>query len=157
MDVMRHDEYREICAAASIGQATPEELFKLEEHVAQCETCRRTYFDYLGLAARQYAVTNQNPALCSDEAKESLNSELFIRRFFARAEKEGIRFSADVDQEIKTAIANSAFPIAANSVGLAGQGCCRCGSIRVRLVGRLFLWKTFVRSHERRLTAAEPQ
>lgn len=101
MDVMRHDGYREICAAASIGQATPEELFKLEEHVAQCETCRRTYFDYLGLAARQYAVTNQNPALCSDEAKESLNSELFIRRFFARAEKEGIRFSADVDQETR--------------------------------------------------------
>jgi hypothetical protein len=101
MDVMRHDDYREICAAASIGQATAEELFELEKHVAQCESCRQKYFDYLSLAAQQYAIANQNPALCSNEAKQSLNSELFIRRFFARAEQEGMRFSADVDQEIR--------------------------------------------------------
>jgi len=98
---MRHEDYREICAAASIGQATPEELYELEKHMAQCESCSRMYFDYLSLAAQQYAIANQNPALSSNEAEESLNSELFTRRFFALAEREGIQFSADVDQEIR--------------------------------------------------------
>ena len=78
-----HEHYREICAAASIGQATPEELFEFEQHAAECEACQQVYFDYLNLAGTQYAEANQNPVLTSERAQESLNSELFTRRFFA--------------------------------------------------------------------------
>ena len=99
--MVKHDHYREICAAASIGQATPEELFELEKHVAECDSCSQAYFDYLNLAAQQYAEANQKPTLSSNQAKESLNSELFTRRFFERAEREGIQFSADVDHEVR--------------------------------------------------------
>jgi hypothetical protein len=101
MNLIKHDHYREICAAASIGQATPQELFELEKHVAECEPCSQAYFDFLNLAARQYAGANQNPALSSSGAKESLNSELFTRRFFERAEREGIQFSPEVGRDVR--------------------------------------------------------
>ena len=97
----QHEHYREICAAASIGQATPEELHEFEQHAAECEDCQQAYFDYLNLAGAQYAVRNPEPVLASAEAKESLNSELFTRRFFERAEREGIQFSKDVGQEVR--------------------------------------------------------
>jgi hypothetical protein len=100
--VPNHDHYREICAAASIGQATPEELFELEQHAAECHSCREAYFAYLNLASEQFAVANQTPVLSSHDAKESLNTELFTRRFLERAEKEGIVFSQDVGAEVRT-------------------------------------------------------
>jgi hypothetical protein len=96
-----HEHYREICAAASIGQATPEELFEFEQHAAECEACQQVYFDYLNVAAAQYAEANQKPVLTSERAQESLNSELFTRRFFERAEREGIQFSKDVGEEVE--------------------------------------------------------
>jgi hypothetical protein len=100
-EVSIHDHYQEICAAASIGQATPEELFELEQHATECEACQQAYFDYLNLAGAQFAEANQKPVLSSEQAQESLNSELFTRRFFERAEREGIQFSEDVGQEVK--------------------------------------------------------
>jgi hypothetical protein len=100
-EVTVHEHYREICAAASIGQATPEELFEFEQHVAECAACQQAYFDYLNLAGTQYAEANQKPILTLERAQESLNSELFTRRFFERAEREGIQFSKDVDAEVE--------------------------------------------------------
>jgi hypothetical protein len=100
-EVTDHEHYREICAAASIGQATPEELFELEQHAAECQPCQQAYFDYLNLAGAQYAEANQKPVLTSERAQESLNSELFTRRFFERAEREGIQFSKAVGEEVE--------------------------------------------------------
>jgi hypothetical protein len=100
-EVTVHEHYREICAAASIGQATPEELFEFEQHAAECEACQQAYFDYLNLAGTQFAEANQKPVLTSERAQESLNSELFTRRFFERAEREGIQFSKAVGEEVE--------------------------------------------------------
>src|SRR6202041_3215297 len=100
-EVVKHEHYRELCAAASIGQATPEELLELERHASECDACGQAYFDYLNLAAQQFAVAQNDPALSPERARESLNSELFERRFFERAEREGIQFSSDVGHEVK--------------------------------------------------------
>jgi uncharacterized small protein (DUF1192 family) len=100
-EVTVHEHYREICAAASIGQATPEELFEFEQHAAECQACQQAYFDYLNVAGAQYAEANQKPVLTSERAQESLNSELFTRRFFERAEREGIQFSKAVGEEVE--------------------------------------------------------
>jgi DNA repair exonuclease SbcCD ATPase subunit len=99
--VVKHEHFEELCAAASIGQATPEELFELEQHAAGCETCQKAYWDYLNLAAQQFAKRQDTPRLSSREAQECLNSELFTRRFFERADKEGIVFSQDVREETR--------------------------------------------------------
>jgi hypothetical protein len=106
---MKHEYFREICAAASIGQATAEELFELEQHLAECRPCQQAYFDYLNLAAEEFTKANSCPDLPLQTARESLNSELFTRRFFERAEREGIQFSVDVAREVRqlTPIAQS--------------------------------------------------
>ena len=98
--MVKHEHYRELCAAASIGQATPEELLELEQHVSACEACGHAYFDYLNLAAQQFATAQNDPSLSPERVQEALNSELFTRRFFERAEREGIRFSTDVGNEV---------------------------------------------------------
>jgi predicted nucleic acid-binding Zn-ribbon protein len=96
--VLNHEHFEEICAAAVIGQASPTELEELELHALDCGVCRQAFAAYLELVARQYAGTNP-PELSPEEAESCLNSESLARRFFARAEREGIVFSRHVAQE----------------------------------------------------------
>ena len=98
--MFKHEHFEELCAAASIGHASPKELFELEQHAAQCEACRRAYREYLNLAGRQFAAIVENPELSPRETQGCLNSDLFTRRFFERAEREGIVFSRDVGEEV---------------------------------------------------------
>ena len=99
--MLKHEHFEELCAAASIGQATGEELLELEQHVAECDACHQAYFVYLKVAANEFVAAKQDPTLSPQDAQECLNSELFTRRFFDRAEREGIVFSPEVDQNIK--------------------------------------------------------
>jgi hypothetical protein len=99
--VPKHEYFEELCAAASIGEASPQELLELEQHASQCDACRQAYFDYLDFNARRFATAEQDPTLSPREAQESLSSELFTRRFFDRAGREGIVFSHEVDREVK--------------------------------------------------------
>ena len=98
--MFKHEHFGELCASASVGQASPKELFELEQHAAQCEACTRAYWEYLNLAGRQFAASGQTPSLSPRESQDCLNSDLFTRRFFERAEKEGIVFSRDVGEEV---------------------------------------------------------
>jgi hypothetical protein len=96
-----HGYFEELCAAASIGQATGEEVLELEEHAAHCDACRRAYFDYLSLAAQQFATAGQDPIISPKELQECIDSQLLTRRFLDRAEREGIVFSRDVDKAVE--------------------------------------------------------
>jgi hypothetical protein len=98
--MLTHDYFEEICAAASIGQATGEELAQLEQHAAQCTRCRQTYFDCLNVAAQQFVRAKQNPTLSAKELEECVDSDLFVRRFLDRAEREGITFSCEVGKAV---------------------------------------------------------
>ena len=97
---MKHEHFEELCAAASIGQASGEELLELEQHVEECAACRQAYFDYLNFAAHEFVAAKQDPTLSPQKAQQCLNSELFTRRFFRRAEQEGIVFSSEIDEQI---------------------------------------------------------
>ena len=97
---MKHEHFEELCAAASIGQASGEELLELERHVEECAACRQAYFDYLNFAAHEFVAAKQDPTLSPQEAQQCLNSELFTRRFFRRAEQEGIVFSSEIDEQV---------------------------------------------------------
>jgi hypothetical protein len=98
--LLKHEHFEELCAAASIGQASGEELLELEQHVVECADCRQAYSDYLNFAAHEFVAAKQVPTLSPQEAQECLNSELFTRRFFHRAEQEGIVFSSEVDRRM---------------------------------------------------------
>jgi len=100
---VKHEHFEELCAAASIGQATAEELAQLEQHTSECDACRQAYLDYLNVASREFAAPKLAPSLSARDLEESLNSELFTRRFFDRAKQEGIVFSSEVDKNTKVA------------------------------------------------------
>jgi hypothetical protein len=98
--MLTHDYFEEICAAASIGQATGEELAQLEQHAAECTRCMQTYFDCLNVAGQQFARAKQNPTLSPKEMEGCIDSDLFVRRFLDRAEREGITFSCEVGKAV---------------------------------------------------------
>jgi hypothetical protein len=99
--VLKHDHFEELCAAAAIGQASPEELAQLERHAAECGLCESRYAAYVQVAAQQFAAADRSPVLSPQEADECLNSDLLTHRFFERAEKEAILFSDEVEQEVR--------------------------------------------------------
>src|SRR6266446_302235 len=99
--MLRQEHFEEICSAASVGQATVVELVELEHHASECGRCKQAYFNYLSVAAQQFATAKQDPTISPKAIEECIDSELFIRRFLDRAEREGITFSRDVEETVK--------------------------------------------------------
>jgi hypothetical protein len=91
--VPKHEHFEELCAAASIGQASGSELAELREHLGCCSTCQERYSDFLGLNAAQYASNTTDQELNHEEAVTSIDSTLFRERFLKKAAAEGIVFS----------------------------------------------------------------
>jgi hypothetical protein len=89
----KHEHYQEICAAASIGQASGAELAELQQHMVACTECRQQYSDFMEIQANHYAVTTEDPELSATEANSCIDSALLRARFFKRAESQGIVFS----------------------------------------------------------------
>lgn len=92
--MLRHEHYQEICAVASIGQASGTELAELQQHMSCCLECRQRYSDFMEIQASHYAVTTtDDPELNATEATACIDSALLRERFFKRAESQGIVFS----------------------------------------------------------------
>ncbi len=84
-----HDEYQELSAAASIGQATPEEIARLGAHLLKCGACRRAHSEFTNMAAQFYAVEADTKGIPPEEHQVP-NADLLRRRFLQRAEEKGI-------------------------------------------------------------------
>jgi len=85
-----HEQYEEICAAASIGQASPEELAQLSDHLPKCGMCRRTYSEFTNMAAEQYAHNLTSSSQVSAEEVQHLpDLDMLQRRFLKRAAEKG--------------------------------------------------------------------
>jgi hypothetical protein len=91
--MVKHEHYQEICAIASIGQASGAELAELQQHMVSCSECRQRYSDFMEIQASHYAVTTEYPELSASEATACIDSALLRERFFKRAESQGIVFS----------------------------------------------------------------
>lgn len=92
--MLKHEHYQEICAVASIGQASGAELAELQHHMRSCPECRQRYSDFMEIQASHYAVTTtDDPELSATEANACIDSALLRERFFKRAESQGIVFS----------------------------------------------------------------
>src|SRR5260370_2375219 len=98
--VLEHEQFQEMCAAASVGQLSPDQLAALERHMADCADCRSSYADYSQIAGLEYSLREHDTTLDSVEANKYVDSALLRRRFLARAENEGILFSNHVDRTL---------------------------------------------------------
>ena len=83
-----HEEFLELCAAATAGELTADEQARLDAHLAACAECRLARSEYE--AARQTAVTAlaQDPALMRGAEDESWSVEDAEKRFFRRLDRE---------------------------------------------------------------------
>jgi hypothetical protein len=86
----KHEHYQEICAVASIGQASGAELAELQQHLVSCSECRQRYTEFMEIQASHYSATTGDPELSAPEATACIDSALLRERFFRRAESQGI-------------------------------------------------------------------
>src|SRR5262245_40577219 len=91
-----HEEFLELCAAATAGELTGEEQAKLETHLSSCAECRRTMAEYEAASQRMVAAAasavddkepEQDPDWSVDDAEKA---------FFKRLESEDRRLRNDL-------------------------------------------------------------
>jgi anti-sigma factor ChrR (cupin superfamily) len=83
-----HEQYEELCALASSGQASADELNDLRSHLEGCPSCRSTAYDFTQISAQGL----------SQVAAKRLRCEIpsgMTQRFVARARTEGIEISRE--------------------------------------------------------------
>ena len=85
-----HEAYQELCAAAGIGQASPQELAKLRAHLQKCNKCRQAYSEFTNIASQRYAEDPSRHSVLPEEAALLADSALLRQRFWQRVDEEGI-------------------------------------------------------------------
>jgi hypothetical protein len=85
-----HEVYQEICAAAGIGQASPQDLAELHAHLRKCNKCRQAYSQFTNIASQHYVEDIGKQSISPEEAADLPDPDLLRHRFLQRAEEEGI-------------------------------------------------------------------
>lgn len=87
----RHEQFEELLASASIGEAQGAQLAELEEHLRACPVCQQAYADFVELRSVRMAVEASNQdEVTGAEAMGYIDSARFREKFLQKAEAEGI-------------------------------------------------------------------
>jgi predicted nucleic acid-binding Zn-ribbon protein len=85
-----HERYQEICAAAGIGQISPEDVAQLHAHLQNCKKCRQAYSEFTNIASQLYAEGLDKHSVSPEEAGVLPDPDLLRQRFLQRADEVGI-------------------------------------------------------------------
>jgi predicted anti-sigma-YlaC factor YlaD len=85
-----HEGYQEICAAASIGQASAQDLAQLRAHLRKCNKCREAYAEFTNIASQHYAEDLSKKSISAEEAAVLPDPDVLWHRFLQRGDEEGI-------------------------------------------------------------------
>jgi putative zinc finger protein len=83
-----HEEFRELCAAATAGELSADEHVRLEAHLARCADCRQAMHEYEAAAQMATATFAQDFAAKDEAADRSWSTENAEQTFFRRLEQE---------------------------------------------------------------------
>src|SRR5215470_11076478 len=84
-----HEEFLELCAAATAGELNAEEQAKLAAHLAVCSECRRAKSEYEAAAIKGAAAFAASQGPTRDEANDpNWSVDEAEKKFFQRLEKE---------------------------------------------------------------------
>ena len=84
-----HEEFRELCAAATAGELSADEQVRLNSHLATCPECRRVLREYELATVKGITALAEEHDTASKEARDSSwSTEEAEVAFFKRLEKE---------------------------------------------------------------------
>jgi len=92
-----HEEFLELCAAATAGELTGAEQAKLDTHLAVCPGCRRAMSEYEVAAQHGAAALASALATVETEPDSSWSIEEAEKAFFKRLEEEKDSPKADIE------------------------------------------------------------
>jgi len=92
-----HEEFLELCAAATAGELNPREQANLDAHLAECAECRRAMREFEIASRHGVAALASELAPEKTETDNSWSVEKAEEAFFKRLDKESGRQSAAVE------------------------------------------------------------
>jgi len=84
-----HEEFLELCAAATAGELDQSEQARLESHLKGCSSCRQAMQEYEVAARRGIAALSQELEPHQQQTDGSFSLEEAEKAFFARLDREG--------------------------------------------------------------------
>src|SRR5215471_13272508 len=84
-----HEEFLELCAAATAGELDQSERARLESHLKSCSGCRQAMREYEVAARRGIAALSQEFGPHQEQTDGSFSLEEAEKAFFARLDREG--------------------------------------------------------------------
>src|SRR5215471_3332811 len=83
-----HEEFLELCAAATAGELDQSEQARLESHLKSCSGCRQAMQEYELAARRGIAALSQEVGPNQEQTEGSFSLEEAEKAFFARLDRE---------------------------------------------------------------------
>jgi Anti-sigma-K factor rskA/Putative zinc-finger len=83
-----HEEFLELCAAATAGELSADEQIRLDEHLARCSDCRRTKSEYEAAHETAVAALAQELEPIEGSSHDSWSVEAAEKTFFKRLDRE---------------------------------------------------------------------
>ena len=80
-----HEIFEEICAAAAIGQADPQELATLHDHLRGCTRCRQAYSEFTNIASHAYVESPRTQLVSPEHEAVLANADALRDGFLRRA------------------------------------------------------------------------
>ena len=92
--MQEHSRYEELCAAAGVGQISPEELRELQSHTESCEFCKGLQSEFMEISSVWLTQTQK----CEPEVYDPQST--LRKNILKKLEGAGAQFSAPVRKEI---------------------------------------------------------
>jgi len=98
----KHEEFLELCAAATAGELNPREQANLDAHLTECAECRRAMREF-EIASRHGVAALASKLVAEKTTNESSWSvEKAEEAFFKRLDKEAGRQTAEANKDKRT-------------------------------------------------------